>query len=263
MANSSTISFRLESDIVDRLDLAATEAGCSRSHLAREALLCGLRDLADEGDEIDVPEHLAHDAEIQRLIARNKAERRRGKFRSEFSKQLKRSFENNETPAEFRQSVSGYLEEADRLGEMPEPVRREVDADVSTYREWCDHMLDYYNAAYSAQTFDHDPINDPLGNHEGIENAKDWVTIAENIATADPQPRNTDGPTYGESQEQKQRKRELARKAIKNGTVPDAILEQAGNDPADRLDAVVAAAEQAAGDALTGNSAGDQPELTE
>lgn len=243
MADSSTLSFRVDTDIIDRLDDAAGQGGTNRSALAREALLVGLQHLADGEGGIEVPEHLSHDAKVRQLIARNKKERRRGKFRSEFSKQLKRSFENNETPAEFRSSVSGYIEEAEDMGELPEGVQEEIDVDATTYSEWVEDMLSYYRVAWEAQTFDHDPIDDPLGNHEGIDNARQWVQRAENIAS------ETDSG----------RRHELAQFAITDGVVPAHVKQQAEEHENGVLDGVVAAAEHVAeGRALTDS---DTPEL--
>lgn len=232
--------------MLDRLDDAAADSRTSRSALAREAMLIGLEEMSDGEGDLDVPEHLGHDAKVRRMLARNKATRRRGKFRSEFSKQLKRSFENNETPGEFEQSVSGYIEEAADLGEIPEDVRDSMDSNATTYEEWVEEMIDYYRVAYRAQTFEHDPIDDPLGQHEGIENARQWVQRAEAIA------RKTS----------KGRKHELARHALSDGVVPDHIREDAEEHENGVLDGVVAAAEQAAASrSLTGADGDDSPEL--
>lgn len=256
MSDSSTLSFRLKDDIIDRLDDAATQADTSRSELAREALLSGLEDMANGDGTYNVPDHLGHDAEVRRMIARNKKTRRQGKFRSEFSKQLKTSFSNNEHPREFRDSVQGYIEESETMGEIPAEVAADLDADVETYREWVDHMLEYYSAAWQSQSFDADPINDPLGNHEGIENAKDWVDRAENIANAERQ------NVTGDSISAKDRQREMAQYALEDGVVPDQIEKRAeqSDDPAE----VVSDAAQnlyESNRALTDQSDDDNPEL--
>lgn len=244
MGSSSTLSFRVEDDIIDRLDDAAADSRTSRSGLAREAFLEGLRVLSNEEGGIDVPDHLGHDAKVRQMIARNKSERRRGKFRSEFSKQLKRSFKNNETPAEFRSSVSGYIEEAEDMGELPEEVREDADTDARTFAEWCEEMLRYYEVAYRGQNFDHDPIDDPLGNHDGIENARQWMTRAENIAAED----------------SRSRRRELARFAREDGVVPEHV-EQHAEQYDTVLDGIIAAADSAAeGRSLTESTESNQLE---
>lgn len=234
MADSSTLSMRLDADIIDRLDDAAAENNTSRSHLAREALLIGVQELAAEDGGLDVPDHLAHDAKVRQMLARNKKQRRRGKFRSEFSKQLKSSFKRGETPAEFRDSVAGYIEEAEQIGRLPEGVREQVAADVETFSGWVDHMLEYYSVAYDAQNFDHDPVDDPLGNHEGVENAKDWITRAENIATAE-----SDG-----SAGKRERRRRIAGAARRDGVLPQHLQEESSDadrttEGPDGLDVIV------------------------
>lgn len=250
VADSSTLSFRVDSQIIDRLEEAASDVQTSRSGVAREALLVGLELLADpETGEIDVPEHVAHDAKVQRLIARNKKERRQGKFRSEFSKQLKASFKNNETPGEFRNSVAGYIEEAEDMGEIPEDVRDRIDSNALTYAEWCEEMLDYYEVAYQSQNFEHDPIDDPLGNHEGIENARQWINRAENIAEA--------ARPGGSIQLDP---KVIAQRALTDGVVPEHVQEQAEQQADSLIDGIVSAAEQAAENrALTATE--DNPEL--
>lgn len=253
MAGSSTLSFRVEDEIITRLDDAAADSRTSRSALAREALLIGVEALSNGEGDIEVPDHLGHDAKVRRMIAQNKAERRRGKFRSEFSKQLKRSFKNNEHPAEFESSVSGYVEEAGDMGELPEEVRADLDVDVRTFEEWVEHMLEYYRVAYHSQTFDHDPIDHPLGNHEGIETAKEWMTRAENIATAE---RDRSG---GTSAEEKQRS--LARHALEDGVVPDRIEQQARESEGDPRDAVVSAAVDLMQSNRSLTNGSDNPEL--
>lgn len=249
MGNSSTLSFRLEDDIIDRLDDAASDSRTSRSGLAREALLVGLEEMSNGEGEIDVPDHLGHDAKVRRMIAKNKAERRLGKFRSEFSKQLKTSFSNNETPGEFRQSVAGYIEEAEDLGEIPEEVRESMDSDALTYSEWVEEMIDYYAVAYEAQTFDHDPIDDPLGNHEGIENARQWVDRAENIAE------RAEGGSYRVGAH------DLAQRALTDGVIPDHIEQKAEQHENGVLDGVVAAAQRTASNSALTSTDSEPSEL--
>lgn len=232
MADSSTLSFRLDGEIVDALDRAASENGISRSQLARECLLEGVRSLSggEGAEEIEVPEWLGHEAEVREMIARNREERRRGKFRSEFSKQLRESFENNETPQEFRNSVAGYVEEADRLGELPEGVAEEIAANVDTFAGWVEHMLSYYEAAYRGQNWDHDPIDDPLGKHEGIENMREWMQRAESIAEA-VEERDHDLATN------------LARHTLQDGLVPEHVEDRA-NEADNPARAVIGAARE-------------------
>lgn len=224
---SSTLSFRVDDQIIDALDELATESNVSRSQVARDLLL-----EAVETTE-EVPDHVRHEAETRRMIQRNKAERRKGKFRSEFSKQLKSSFSNNETPAEFRSSVSGYLEESERLGAIPQDVRESMDSDAVTYREWCEEMIRYYSVAYEAQEFDHDPIDDPLSNHEGIENAKEWVDRAERIEE------RANGSGHSVSAH------EIAQTALTDGVVPEHVEQQAQQHEHGVLDGLVDQAEAA------------------
>ena len=179
---TSTLSFRVEDHIIDALEDAAAQSRISRSQLAREALLAGLESL--EGtDGLEVPEHLAHDAKIRRLIADNKRTRRKGKFRSEFAKQMKRSFKNNEHPEEFAKSVAGYREEAEDMGELPEPIQHETGC--TTFEDWVEDKLEYYQAAYRASSWEAEPIENPLADFAGVENAREWVQRAEAIAAAD------------------------------------------------------------------------------
>lgn len=239
MAGSSPLSFRVDEEVITALDDAvADERNVSRSEFARVALLRGLEALTDEQGDVDVPDWLGHDAKVRQMIASNKATRRQGKFRSEFSKQLKSSFQNNETPAEFRDSVAGYLEEANDMGELPEGVREHADTDATTYAEWCEEMLEYYRVAYQSQNWDHDPIDNPLGNHEGIEDARQWMKRAEAIATA--------GSDLGpESRREKRRK--LSRQALEDGVVPEHVKEKATEaDGVDLAAAVAAAAVESA-----------------
>jgi len=217
---TSTLSFRVEDDIIDALDDAAAQGRISRSQLARESLLAGLEQLAGEGGEIDVPDHLGHDAKIKRLIASNKKTRREGKFRSEFSKQMKRSFKNNEHPAEFEKSVAGYIEEAQDMGDLPEPIQEKTDC--RTFYEWVQDKLEYYTVAYQSSNYDADPIDNPLGEFAGMQDARDWMARAEGIAACDP------------IAEQDKRER-LARTALSDGVAPDHV---------DTPDQVIEAADQ-------------------
>lgn len=239
MGDSSTLSFRVESDIIDRLDDAAADNSVSRSQLAREALLVGLQEMDDGDGDLDVPDHLAHDAKVRQMLARNKKKRRRGKFRSEFSRQLKASFERGETPAEFRDSVAGYIEEAREMGDLPEGVKERTSADVDTFSEWVDSMLEYYAVAYESQTFDHDPVDNPLGNHEGVQNARQWVKRAEAIATT------TD---YNGGDTPDERRRRLAENAREDGVLPEWLQQQVEDvqttGEADPRDVIVDAAIQ-------------------
>lgn len=217
MSDSSTLSFRVEDDIIDALDQSAADSRASRSKIAREALLIGVEQLTGEDGDVSVPEHVAHDAKIKRLIDQNKQIRRAGKFRSEFASQLKTSFERNEHPDEFKKSVAGYIEEAEDMGELPEGVQEETGCE--TYHEWVQDKLRYYRAAYQGQEFNHDPVEDPLGNHEGLQNAKSWVSRAEAIVNAD---HDVDGGTTA-----REKRKEMARFALEDDAVPEAIVEQA------------------------------------
>lgn len=233
MTGSSTLSFRVEDDIIDALDAAADHSRASRSKIAREALLLGVEELTDADGDVSVPEHVAHDAKIKRLISRNKRTRRAGKFRSEFSKQLKRSFRNNEHPEEFRRSVAGYIEEAEDMGELPQQVADETGCD--TFSEWVQDKLDYYAAAYQASTFDSDPIENPLGSFEGLQNARSWLTEAQAITAVG----HEDG--YGPETIRKKRT-EIARGALREGVVPEQIEQQARKRDVDATEVVVSAA---------------------
>lgn len=214
---SSTLSFRVDDQIIDALDMAAEQTRAGRSKIAREALLLGLEELRDAEGDVQVPEHVAHDAKIKRLIARKKRTRRAGKFRSEFSKQLKRSFENNEHPEEFRRSVSGYIEEAEDMGELPPEVAEETGC--ATFEAWVHDKIDYYRAAYQASTFDADPIENPLKDYEGVADAREWMDRAE--AIAQPNADKKGGPSAEE------KRKEAARYAIQDGVVPETVLEEA------------------------------------
>ncbi len=203
---TSTLSFRVDDEKISAIEHVAEENHVSRSQLARTALLRGLEAMRD-GDtgDIEVPEHLAHDAKIHRIIQENKATRRKGKFRKEFIAQLKRSFENGEHPAEFEQSVAGYIEEAEDMGDLPEPVADETGCD--TFEEWVQDKLEYYAAAYQASTFDAEPIENPLGNHAGVVDAGKWLDRAEAIAEAANDPRKDET--------------KMARFALKDGIAPE------------------------------------------
>ena len=232
MTGSSTLSFRVEDDIIDALDAAADHSRASRSKIAREAMLIGVEQLTDADGEVSVPEHVAHDAKIKRLISRNKRTRRAGKFRSEFAKQLKRSFKNNEHPEEFKRSVAGYIEEAEDMGELPPEVADETDC--ATFTEWVQDKLDYYAAAYQASTFEADPIENPLGNYEGISGAREWMQRAD--AIANPNVDQKGGPSADA------KRKEAARFAIQDGVVPDAILREAENSDRSQQEVVASAA---------------------
>lgn len=210
---SSTVGFRLDDEIITELEDAASEASISKSELLREAVLRGLEEMKDEAGGIDVPEHLGHDAAVRRLIARNKKTRRSGKFRSEFAGQMKKSFKNNEHPEEFKRSVAGYLEEAEEMGELPEPVAEETGCD--TFEEWVQDKLEYYAAAYEASTFEGDPIENPLGEFSGVSDAREWIDRAEAIANADNDARGGRKAT--------EKRKKMAQHAISDGVVPDGI----------------------------------------
>jgi predicted transcriptional regulator len=232
MSNTSTLSFRVEQDIINALDEAAAESRASRSGIAREAVLVGIEQLADEDGEISIPEHVAHDAKIKQLIARNKKTRRAGKFRSEFASQMKSSFKRNEHPDEFVRSVAGYVEEAEDMGALPEAVAEETGCE--TFAEWVEDKIEYYRTAHQISSYDHDPIENPLSGFDGIAGAREWLNRAEAIAAVE--------PSGGRTRREKQK--EMARLAVQDGVVPDAIIEQINGDP---REAVVEAADELAG----------------
>lgn len=195
MGGNPMFSFRVPSDLYESIDAAASEMDVSKSQLGREALALGLSEM--DG----APEYLRHQAATKRLINQHKKERRRGKFATEFSNQLVKSFKRGETPEEFRSSVAGYIAEAENIDTLPTGEDAE---------EWVREKLQYYRAAYQAQEFDHDPRDDPLGQFEGIQNAKQWMRRADNIARESRKGNHS-------------RARELARYALNDGVVPDAV----------------------------------------
>jgi predicted transcriptional regulator len=209
---SSTLSLRVDDDVIDALDAMTADSPASRSALAREAVVEGLKHL--DG----VPDWVENDAEAQSIINQNKRESWEGAFRSEVVNRLKASFESDRTPAEFEKSISGYIDEADRLGKMPEETAADAPDGVETYREWVGYMLEYYRTAYDAQEFDHDPMNNPLGNHEGIDRAGSWVEATENIERA-----GRDAPPS----EARKKRRQAARAALESGDVPAHVKERA------------------------------------
>jgi len=255
MADSSVVSFRLDDHLIDDVEDAATQNDVAKSAIYRELVLAGAEALQGDGGDLDLPDHLGHDAEVRRMIQRNKATRRRGKFRSEFNEQLKQSFSGSEceTPSEFKQSVSGYIEEAQDLGELPDDVADAIENEhgerFETYAEWVEWMVeDYYPAHYHAQQFDGQHISDPLGSLSGVENATEWVdrmeAIAEPIQHAD--------------------RRDRASYALKDGVVPEHVEEQlkdTGRPPAAAL--ADYAQEQFSSNALENDrdGAGDDPAL--
>jgi predicted DNA-binding protein len=208
MADSSTLSFRVDAEIIDALETAAAEVGTSKSGMARDALIRGLEEMED------APDYLQQQARKERIEAEHKQERRAGWFRSNFSDGMKKAMKKNLHPAEYRQSVAPYLEEAKELGEMPAPIQRETGSE--TYHEWCQDQLDYYAVAYEHQLFEHDAIEGPLDEHEGMENARQWVDRAELIAEAN----DPSGTVAGEPSK-------LAQTALNDGVVPEDVKEQA------------------------------------
>jgi len=156
MAESSTLSFRVDAEIITELDDMSAESPASRSALAREALLTGLQHM--DG----VPDHVAHDAKTRQTIAEAKSDRRKGWFRSNVNDEIKRAFKNGLSPEEFRESINGYISEAEGMGEIP--------GEDKTFSEWIRGRLQYYTVAYRSTTYDHDPQEHPL---EGFEESKE------------------------------------------------------------------------------------------
>lgn len=225
MSDRQTVSTRLDGEQVDQLEDIATSNQVSRSEVLREAVQFYL---ANSGE---LPDHINHDAQIRRLISEHKEERRKGKFRREFSNQLQNSFERGEHPDEFEHSVAGYIEESKKMGELPPGVKEETG--FSTYYEWVQRQLEYYRVAYESQEFSHDPVNDPLGQHEGLSNAKEWIEAAETIAGREGDQRR--GDTAQEKREQ------TARLAMQDGIVPESLEDRARQS--DRKDVEVIAEE--------------------
>lgn len=243
MADSSVVSFRLDDQLITDVEDASQRNDVPKSEVYRELLMAGAEALAsDDADaSIDLPDHVGHDAEVRRMIQRNKATRRSGKFRSEFNEQLKQSFSGNEceTPSEFRQSVAGYIEEAEDLGDLPDDVAAAIEDEhgerFETYAEWVDWMVEeYYPAHYRAQQFDGQHISDPLGSLSGIENATEWVDRAEEIAAVD---------------SKVQRQKRASSLLQSDTTLPDHVEDAIDADPKPRPVALAALCQSEFGDA--------------
>lgn len=201
-----TVSVRLEEATIESLDAWAAEAGATRGELVREAINTGVENMES------APEHVEETARVSRAMAKKERDRRKGWFRNNFAKGLQKAFEEELHPAEYRQSVEPYLEEAKELGELPEELQQETGC--KTYIEWCESKLEYYRDAYHGSVWSHDPIEDPIGKHGGIENAREWLQRAKKITQALRQ------GDHGKADR-------LAAYAERDGVVPELILESA------------------------------------
>lgn len=223
MTDKQTVSFRLEPRYVALLDSWAADVGASRSELIEEAVTTGIQHM--DG----APEEMEEAAAVKNAIAKNQTERRKGWFRNNFSKGLQKAFEQELHPVEYRQTVKPFLEEAKELGELPPEIQQETGC--KTYIEWCEEKLEYYSEAYHGSVWSHDPIENPVGQHGGIENAREWLQRAKAIRSA-----------YVAGDRTKAER--LASYAQKDDVVPEHIIEsahtalEAGEAPS--LDAAVA-----------------------
>ena len=211
------LSLRVEQQMIDALDEISGQFETSRSEVVRQMLWDVLE---DESNEWTPPEHERILADRERVKHENKVRQLRGGFRSRIRRDLKRRFKNGWSPQEIRQTLPGYVAEADVL--WPED-----DEATERAEEITEELMERYVQAWETSEWDHDDLFSGFsGVQAGRESEEDertqeemeisgWLSRTESMAE--------DGVSQG-----------AARERLKAfGASPETAVYRSGGVPAD------------------------------
>ena len=133
--------------MLDALDEISSEHDTSRSEVVRQMLW----DLLEAENEWTPPEHERILANRERVKHENKVAQLRGGFRSRIRRDLKRRFKNGWTPEEVRETLPGYVSEAEIL--WPDDDEAEERAE-----RICEDLMERYEEAHETSAWDHDDV---------------------------------------------------------------------------------------------------------